>query len=195
MPDLRETRKKLKIGIGALLAVDVIALGILFSPIVGSEEARRDQLNAQWKELQVKTREVEPLKGLDKKIPVARAQIDLFYKDRFSSQQSDISSDLGKQAQESGVKIGEIKYKEKSDDDNETTTKETQGIDPALVGLRKVQIEAGFEGNYLQLIRFVNSLERNKLFFLVDNVELGGQESGVVQLKMKLETYLKTGTS
>ncbi|HLX70946.1 MAG TPA: hypothetical protein VKV04_15075, partial [Verrucomicrobiae bacterium] len=159
----------------------------------GSETSRRDQLTAQWKELQLKTREVEPLKGLDKKIPVARTQIDQFYKDRFSSQQSDVSGDLGKLAQESGVKITEIKYKEKQDEGS--GAKEIRGIDPAVVGLRQVQIDAGFEGNYLQLIRFVNALERNKLFFLVDSVELGGQESGVVQLKMKLETYLKTGAA
>lgn len=194
MPDLRETRRKLKIGMAALVAVDVIALGILFSPIVGSEASRRDQLSSLWKELQIKTREVEPLKGLDKKIPVARDQINDFYKTRFTSQQSDISSDLGKLAQESGVKIAEIKYKEKGEDEN-GSNRESEGIDPAQVGLRKIQIDAGFEGNYVQLIRFVNALERNRLFFLVDSVELGGQENGVVQLKMTLETYLKTGAA
>jgi type IV pilus assembly protein PilO len=194
MADLRETRRKLKIGMTALLAVDVIALGILFSPIVGSEASRRDQLSSLCKELQIKTREVEPLKGLDKKIPVAREEINDFYKTRFTSQQSDISGDLGKLAQESGVKISEIKYKENTENEN-GPNKESQGVDPAQVGLRKIQIDAGFEGNYLQLIRFVNSLERNHLFFLVDSVELGGRENGMVQLKMTLETYLKTGAA
>ncbi len=194
MADLRETRRKLKIGMATLLAVDIIALGILFSPIVGSEASRRDQLSTLWKELQIKTREVEPLKGLDKKIPVAREQINDFYKTRFTSQQSDISGDLGKLAQESGVKISEIKYKEKLEDEN-GPNKQSQGVDPAQVGLRKIQIDAGFEGNYLQLIRFVNSLERNHLFFLVDSVELGGRENGMVQLKMTLETYLKAGAA
>lgn len=194
MPDLRETRRKLKIGMAALLAVDIIALGILFSPIVGSEASRRDQLSSLWKELQIKTREVEPLKGLDKKIPVAREEISDFYKTRFTSQESDISGDLGKLAQESGVKISEIKYKEKVEDENRPN-KESQGVDPAQIGLRKIQIDAGFEGNYLQLIRFVNSLERNHLFFLVDSVELGGRENGMVQLKMTLETYLKAGAA
>ncbi|MGA2694422.1 MAG: hypothetical protein ABSE92_00070 [Terriglobales bacterium] len=194
MPDLRETRRQLKIGMAALLAVDVVALGLLISPIIGSEASRRDQLSTLWKELQIKTREVEPLKGLDKKIPVARGEIDGFYKARFSSEQSDISADLGKLAQQSGVKISEIKYKEKAEDDL-GAVRESQGIDPAQVGLRKIQIDAGFEGNYVQLIRFVNALERNHLFFLVDGVELGGRENGIVQLKMSLETYLKTGAA
>lgn len=194
MADLRETRRKLKIGMAALLAIDVIAVGLLISPIIGSESSRRDQLSALWKELQIKTREVEPLKGLDKKIPVASGQINDFYKARFSSQQSDISADLGKLAQQSGVKISEIKYKEKAEDEL-SATRESKGVDPSQVGLRKIQIDAGFEGNYVQLIRFVNALERNHLFFLVDGVELGGRENGVVQLKMSLETYLKTGAA
>src|SRR5579862_9011190 len=115
MPDLRETRRKLKIGMAALVAVDIVAVGLWISPLVGSEASRRDQLSSLWKELQIKTREVEPLKGLDKKIPVAREEINDFYKTRFTSQQSDISGDLGKLAQESGVKISEIKYKENTE--------------------------------------------------------------------------------
>jgi hypothetical protein len=63
------------------------------------------------------------------------------------------------------------------------------------VGLRPVLIEASLSGNYLQLVRFINSLERDQLFFIVDSVELGSEHGGVVQLQMKLETYLKTGTA
>ena len=54
-------------------------------------------------------------------------------------------------------------------------------------------IEADLTGGYLQIMRFVNALERNRLFFLVDGVELGSEQGGVVKLQMKLETYLKTG--
>ena len=60
------------------------------------------------------------------------------------------------------------------------------------MGLRPVEIEADFSGDYLHLVRFINSLERNQLFFIVDSVELGGEQGGVVKLQIKLETY-KTG--
>jgi hypothetical protein len=33
------------------------------------------------------------------------------------------------------------------------------------------------------------------MFFLVDSVGLGGEQSGVVKLQLKLETYLKTGAA
>jgi Type II secretion system (T2SS), protein M subtype b len=178
MPDMRDTRQKMKIAIGALLVVDVIAAGLLFSPWVGSQRSRGDQMQALWRTLQVKTREVEPLRGLDKKVVIAHGQIDDFYKDRLPAEDSAIADSLGKLAAASGVKIGGIRYKVE---------------DPQPVGLRQVSIDADFAGDYLQLVRFLNELERSKVFFLVDSVELGGEQAGVVKLQMKLETYLKTG--
>jgi hypothetical protein len=41
----------------------------------------------------------------------------------------------------------------------------------------------------------VNALERNRLLFLVDKLELGDREGNNVKLNMTLESYLKTGTS
>jgi type IV pilus assembly protein PilO len=178
MPDLKNTRRKLKIAITSLVLVDVAAAAVLFSPLVGSERGRREQLEQLWRELQWKTREVEPLRGLDKKVVLARQQIDNFYKDRLPGKDSTISEDLSRLAVQGGVKIGQIKYKVKE-------------AEP--VGLRPVQIEADFSGDYLQLVRFINSLEREQLFFIIDSVELGGEQGGVVKLQMKLETYLKTG--
>ena len=104
MPDLRETRHKVKIALGALAVVDVILIAVFFSPLVGSEGSRHQRLDQAWRELQQKTREVEPLRGLDKKIPLARKQIDQFYAQRLPSQDSAISADLGKVAAQSGVK-------------------------------------------------------------------------------------------
>jgi hypothetical protein len=178
MPDLRDTKRKVKIALIALLAFDVVAAGLLFSPVIGSPRARGEQMQTLWRTLQAKTREVEPLRGLDKKVVLARQQIDDFYKDRLPSEDSAIADNLGKIAAASGVKIGGIKYKV---------------ADPEPVGLRKVAIDADFSGDYLQLVRFLNELERSHLFFLVDSVELGGEHAGEVKLGMKLETYLKTG--
>jgi type IV pilus assembly protein PilO len=180
MPDLRDTRRKVKIALAAMAAADVIMIAVFFSPLIGSEGSRRQQLDQAWRELQQKTREVEPLRGLDKKIPIARKQIDQFYAQRLPSQDSAISADLGKVAAQSGARIESIKYSMK---------------DPETVGLRRVEIDADLAGDYLQLVRFVNALERDQLFFLVDSVGLGGQTTGVVKLQLKLETYLKTGAA
>ena len=56
-------------------------------------------------------------------------------------------------------------------------------------------VEAELSGDYLQLVRFVNSVERDKMFFILNSVALGGEQNAPVKLEMKLETYLKTGDS
>jgi Tfp pilus assembly protein PilO len=180
VPDLRETRRKVKIALATLALVDVAAILIYFSPLIGSETGRQAHLQQLWQELQQKTREVVPLRGLDQKIPVAQKQIEQFYKQRFPAQDSDISDNLGKLANESGVKIASVKYAMK---------------DPEEMGLQRVEIEADLDGGYLQLVRFINSLERSQTFFLVNSVQLGGEQAGVVRLQMKMETYLRTGAA
>lgn len=178
MPEMKDTRRKVQITIGTMLVIDIAAAGLLFSPWVGSQRSRSEQMQSLWRTLQAKTREVEPLRGLDKKVTVAHDQIGDFYASRLPNEDSAIADALGKLAAGNGVKIGGIKYKIE---------------DPDPVGLRPVTIDADFAGNYLQLVRLVNELERSKLFFLVDSVELGGAQAGLVKLKLKLETYLKTG--
>ena len=113
MADDREARKKMKIAIAVLLAVDVLAAVIMFSPLVGSEQSRREQLDQLWRELQQKTRAAEPLRDFDKKIVTARQQIDDFYKTRVPAQDSAIYEELGKLAGQSGVRIGQIRSKSK----------------------------------------------------------------------------------
>jgi type IV pilus assembly protein PilO len=178
MADLREARKKLQIAIAALALVDVLALIVLFSPLVGSERARREQLDQLWRQLQQKTHEAEPLRDFDKKITLASHQVDDFYKTRLPAQDSAISEELGRVAAQNRVRIGQIRYK---------------WNDPEPVGLRPVEIQAEFSGDYLGLVRFINALERDPLFFIIDSVELGGEQAGVVRLQMKLETYQRAG--
>lgn len=179
MADLKETRQKVTIAIAAIVVLDLVLLGIYFSPLVGAAPERRAELSQLEQDLRRKTKEVEPLRGLDQKIKQAQGQIDQFYKDRLPSQDSTISTDLGKLAQQTGVRVGGVKYKWK---------------DPETTGVRAVEIDADFTGDYLQLVRFINALEREQLFFVVDSVELGGEQQGQVKLQMKLETYLKVGT-
>jgi hypothetical protein len=178
MPDLANSRRKLKIAIGAMLAADVVAVAVLFSPLVGSADSRQLTLNLLRVELTRKTREVEPLRGMDKKIVLAKDQISGFYKDRFADRDSDLANELGKLTTQNGVRIQQAKYK-KEDAEN-------SGIIP-------VEIEGSFSGDYLQLVRFINTLERSKLFFAVDSVGLASENAGSVKLEITMHSYLRSG--
>lgn len=176
MADHKNTQRTLKIALIALAAVDVIAIGVLMSPLVGSVEGRLQTLGQLRVEAQQKKRAAEPLNGLDKKIVIASQQIDRFYEHRLPARDSTISENLGKLASDNGVELAQVKY---------------SFADPEAVGLQPVEVETNLSGGYLQLVRFVNSLERDDLFFIVDSVDLGGEQGDTVKLHMKLRTYLR----
>ena len=176
MPDLGNSRRKLKIAIGAMLAADVLAAAVLFSPLVGSSDSRKTQIYQLKAELTKKNREVAPLRGMDKKIVLAKDQIADFHKERFAARDSELATELGKLAADNGIRIQQAHYKEED--------AETSGIVP-------VQIEGSFSGDYLQLVRFINTLERSKMFFTVDRVDLAGEGAGPVRLQINLHSYLR----
>jgi hypothetical protein len=178
MPDFSQSRRKLKIAIGAMLVADVVAVGVLFSPLVGSADSRQLQLNMLRVELTRKNHEVEPLRGIDKKIVLAKDQIGGFYKDRFAARDSDLAQELGKLAAQNGVHIQQMKYKQE---------------DPETSGIVPVEVEGSFSGDYLQLVRFINTLERSKMFITVDSVDLAGESTGQVRLQIAMHSYLRSG--
>ncbi len=55
-------------------------------------------------------------------------------------------------------------------------------------------MEITLSGDYLQEVKFINALERDKMFFLIDGIALGEQQ-GNVRLQLKLETYLRSGAA
>ena len=175
MPELQKTRRTLWVVLGALLLVDAIAVLALVTPLAGAASSRAGELARLRTELQHHRQ--APWRGLDKKVPEARQQIQDFYQDRFPGGYSTISGDLNRIASECGVKISSEKYAQK---------------DAAIEGLQRVEIDADVAGDYLQLVKFINSMERNKLFFVINDLGLGGEQSGTVKLQMRLETYLRT---
>jgi len=178
MAELQGSRRKLRIAIAVMVVADLVAAGVLFSPLVGSASSRKIEMSRLTAELQKKTREVEPLRNIDQKVVLARGQISQFYKDRFAARDSDLAAEFGKLASESGVRILQAKYKQE---------------DPATGGVVPVEIEGNFSGDYLQLVRFINALERSKQFFSVESVNLAGESSGPVKLEVKVHSFLRSG--
>lgn len=179
MPDLRKTRKDLKIAMVVMAGIDLLAAALYFSPLIGSAETRRMDLNQLQAELTQKTRQVAPLKDLPEKVSLAGQEIGDFYKKRFPSQNSQILTEIGKLASANGVRIEQGTYKPG---------------DEVTVGLQPIQMEYNLGGSYTSLARFINALERDDMFFIINSVTLGGDPQGPVKLSVKLETYLKVGS-
>jgi type IV pilus assembly protein PilO len=175
MPELKQTRTRLYVALAALVVIDIIAVVMLVTPVAGRDSLRQQELRQLW--LNLKGRESAPWRGLDKKIPQAREDIRTFYRDRLPTGYSGISLELTKLASQSGVNISSEKYTQK---------------DTELPGLQSVQIEADISGDYIALVKFINALERNTMFFMVDDLQLGGEQNGSIKLGIRIETYLRS---
>lgn len=178
MRDLDLVRRRF-LALAITLGAVAFAAGIfLLTPYGRSREALQgqyDRLNAEW---QRKQREVGPLADIDQKLLLARRQIDVFYRDRLPAQYSAISSELGRTAGQAGVRITQVRY---------------EVLDDAPPpGARGVRIQATVSGDYLNIVRFINALERDRMFFLPESIDLA-QGQGNVTLQMKLLTYLREG--
>jgi hypothetical protein len=127
----------------------------------------------------VKQLQVNKVGNIDQKISSASQQIAAFYKDRIPVRDSAISDNLSSIAADSGVRLEQVRYSPK---------------DMVPAGLRPVAIEANLSGQYPQLARFLNSVERNQpVFFIVDSIELGGEQNAGVRLQVKLRTFVRAG--
>jgi Tfp pilus assembly protein PilO len=176
MASLRQTRRNLQMVLGALLAIDVAAIVILVSPVGHS---RQQEIRTLQGQLRAKTREVEPLRGLDKKVIQAKQEIADFYRDRLPGEYSQIYDRLGTLASENGAKLTQAKYHQE---------------DVEGGGLRPVTIDAVLSGDYIHVVKFINALERDKTLFTVNSIQLGDAQGGTVKLQLKMQTYLKSGT-
>jgi hypothetical protein len=75
----------------------------------------------------------------------------------------------------SGVRLSRLQY--------------AQGLPGAK--LTEISMDAGISGEYPQIMRFVNSLERDKTFFVIRAMALTGQQGGTVNLRLRVSTWLR----
>jgi len=129
------------------------------------------------KEAQLKalTMETIPLRGLDMRVVETRKQIENFYANRIPADYSSLATRMGELEVKSGARLTNVQY--------------TQG--PAGTDLTEISMEAGISGDYPQIMRFVNELERDQDFFVIRNMVLTGQEGGMVSLRLRTSTWLR----
>ena len=175
MADVRQLRKRLTVVLAVMLCLDLVCAVILLSPLGRSRQGDIQALQAQ---LRLKTAQVQPLRGLDKKVVVAKQEIADFYRDRLPSTYSSIDAEMGKLADENATNMTQVRFH----------LEDEQGG-----GLRPITIESLLSGDYLHIVKFINALERDKMLFIVNSIVLGDAKGGTVKLQLKMHTYMKSG--
>ncbi|HEY4381960.1 MAG TPA: GspMb/PilO family protein [Acidobacteriaceae bacterium] len=170
-------------GVGLLVLVNLYLLGHM--AYLWHESSKYDTEAVATQRVELKTAEIAatPLRGLDAKLPLATKEADRFYRDRLPATDSDMLRELGELTKKANVRLTRVQYA------------------PATVlagapgELTEVRMDATLTGDYRPLMTMLNSLERDKMFFVINRVTLTGQQTGTVSLRMGLTTYLRHGNT
>jgi hypothetical protein len=181
MNNLAKIRQKFTLILGVLGAVDLLLIIYLLLPST-SASGKAAQEKSLMEQQTALTSEVKPLRGIDKKLAQTRVDIKTFYEQKVPSQFSQISQHLEKLTQETGVSTIGIHY---SEDKNNTNEKNT------LPNVHRINIDTTVTGEYAKVARFINAMEQDKFVFIIDQISLSSQESGVISLQIKFQTFLK----
>lgn len=163
------------VGLAALVVV-VLALAVGFA--LDWSATSTDSIDAlASKQVQLKALEMQtaPLRGLDKRVDTTRAQIKEFYDQRIPASYSQIATQIGDLEVKSGVRLTRVQYAQRPPGNN----------------LTEIVLDAGVSGQYPQIMRFINSIERDKTFFVIRGMGLTGQQGGLVNLRLQLSTWLR----
>jgi type IV pilus assembly protein PilO len=154
------------LGTKALLAFH--AARMVDSDSYQQEQIRSVQLQAQMAHIQ----------GLPQKVDESREDAEKIFDKRIAPNYSTIVEELGTAFVKNQVRLTRTQYTAK----------------PATDDLTELRIDANLSGDYTALMHFINDLERDKnhVFFIVDGLTFTGQQGGLVNLRLRLTTYLRT---
>jgi type IV pilus assembly protein PilO len=163
------------IGFG-VLAVATILLGVRVGlDWRATSSSNMDEIAGKQAELRTLELQTAPLRGLDKKVDMSREQIEEFYARRIPPSYSAFLERLGQLKEKAPVQLTRVSY--------------TQA--PGSGDLKEIRMDAGVSGDYLGVMRFINGLERSQTFFVIRAMSLSGQQSGTVNLRLQVSTWLR----
>jgi type IV pilus assembly protein PilO len=149
-----------------------LRLSFVWNSAHGSVISALANKQQQLEELKLET---VPLRGLDQRVAQSKMQVQAFYAGRIPSNYSAIVTRIGELEVKSGARLSRVQY--------------SQGHHVA--DLAEISMDASISGEYPQIMRFVNDMERDQTFFVIKAMALTGQQGGIVSLRLRVSSWLR----
>jgi hypothetical protein len=165
-------------GVALLALLDLYLIVHLVFIWQGLSANNADALDQQHVQLIAAQLAAKPLRGLDTKLVASTHDANVFYQTRLPYADSQVVAEIGRLTTKAGVRWTHAQY----------------AYNPMLTGndaLTEVSIDASVSGDYRPIVQFINAVERDKLFFVINGINLTGQQTGQVNLRIRLTTYLR----
>jgi hypothetical protein len=167
--------------IGALVAANLAAAVFAFKPFGGSAADMRREAAALEGQLAQMQAHVVTSRKLVEKVQIARQQGDGFLAKYFMDRRTTsslVASELVRCATAAGIKPGAQSYAYEPIDGSDD--------------LQMYTINAGFEGTYANLTKFVDLLDKSPLFLIIEDMQTAGIQNGqTVTVQLKIDTFVK----
>ncbi len=159
-----------------LLLVLAVSLAIRLGLDWAAMDSHANEVLA-GKKVELRALEIQtvPLRGIDQRVEKAREQLASFYQKRIPPNYSSIDDRISALQVASGVRLTRVQF--------------TQGK-PGF-SLTEITMDASISGDYPSIMRFVNTLERDPMFFIIRAMALTGQQGGLVNLRLRVSTWLR----
>jgi type IV pilus assembly protein PilO len=180
----RDPRLALRIVVGTLIALNLAAAALTFTPFGGgSGEDLRRQEGALRSQLAQLERRAQASRALVQKVDAARRAGDDFFNEYVMDARtftSTLDDELNRAAQSAGIRQLA----------SQTQMTPIEGSDT----LYMAQITAGYEGTYAGLKKLVELLDKSQRFLIVDNMLLESpqtQSGQLVSVSLKLDAFVR----
>lgn len=181
--NVKDPRVAMRAIIGILLAANLVAAVIAFKPFGGSaDDLRREQesLRAQVTRTQ---QQLGLSRQLTEKVEKARSEGDQFLAKYFTELEQTaamIYTELDSASKQAGIKMGSAQF----------DRVEIEGSDT----LQMLTTKVGFEGNYGNLTKFVNLLDKSPRFMIIEDLQAAApqQQGGqALNVTLKIDSFVK----
>ncbi|MBI4461076.1 MAG: type 4a pilus biogenesis protein PilO [Acidobacteria bacterium] len=171
-------RMRIRIALLLLLAFNAILLAVVLRPPGTALVVRQERFERVRNQHESALKTVRQMRTLKAKLDAALQNGQEFVGENFLPRESAFSvllADLERLASENRLRPSDIKYRLQPEEGQPNWT--------------AVAVNLTVEGEYPDLVRFINRLEQSRLFWIIDSLSVTGAAGRALRLDLAMRTY------
>ena len=178
-----QSRKQLILaGVILLIGGDVALAGYSWK-LASTPQTPKEEFAAQSKKLEFLRADIKRAQNIQAYMPHIQTDCDAFEKESLfpaSSGYSSVTADLGTISKKAALQLSDLSFKQKENPIRKVT---------------EVAIDATVTGDYINIVEFLNGLQRSKNVYAVESLSLASEvqsASSVLRVAIHMKTYFRT---
>lgn len=177
----KDPRVAVRAVLGVLLLANLVAAAVAFKPFGGGADDLRRDRNVLQQQLAQLQKQVSRNKKMVEKVETARREGDQFLS-RYFTERRDMTSTIQGEIEQIAKATG-IVYQPTT-----FTLEPIEGSDT----LAMMTINAGCQGTYAALSKFVNLVDKSPRFLIIESMVAAPQQTGqILNVTVKVDTFVK----